>query len=1066
MTGLPLIRRKLMPPRLPPHMVTRRALHAALLTGLEHGKRLTIVCGGPGYGKSTLAAAYGRELELPLAWYTLEESDTDLGTFLAYMDGALRLAVPSLPRRAVELSRSAASVEAVAQTVVGLLAEDLGEAAEAGGLLVLDDLHAVGNVPAISQAVEHLARYLPDNWQLLLTSREQPALPLGQLRVRQQLVEIGVRELRFNAAELRELLRGLAGLTLSNADCLELLGQTDGWVASVILAAQAVRGASGDARTLLFRELDHPAAMYDYLAQEVFGRQDEALQQFLLETALLPHLDAGLCRDALGLEDAASRLQRLVAGQLLFALSPDEEAPATPAGLAYAYQPTFRRFLLNRLQETRTGAEVKALSARLGDALAGSNPEDALTLLLRGEALERAEAIAISLAEELLAHNQLDRVKASLERFPSDHRLRSAALCFYLGEVHRLWGELDLAASLLTRAADAGMTGGQAWRGRALIHLAAVHVARQDPQAEALLAAGEAACAPADMRARGFAQNLRGALAFGAQELETAVACYEASLACWRQLADPVGQAKALVNLGLCHTRFGRFETALATCLEAVAQSEQAGRVPPPMTYNNMAAIYTYQGRIPEAWAAAQRALELARLLRSRRDQLYAEVALGAAALAQGEVRRAEGHFEAARDGALTMQDRGTAAKALVGLAETALHQGSAGRAQARLDEAAALVALPPEDPRNQDAAITQVAVWLEAGELDRAGSLLASLMQVCEALGYRFRQTQLAFWQARLLQRRGERADEAWELAHRLAEAGGFKALGEAEGAHRTSAHAATRVVPAAPVVTPTLQPAIRIDTLGGLRVVVGGREVGVREWRGYKTKLILAYLLAHPEGVTKEALTDLLYGEMDTTRTAILVLLSRLRHALEPDLGKGAPSRFVQFVDGRYLFNFALPYTLDTEELAYHMRQGGDERQPLDDRLRHWRQAIALHGGPYMADMTAESPWLTIERERHHRLLQEAHTSLIRACLGRDDMLGALDAAESNLAFDACSEQAHQVKMRVLARLGQRDQALRHFQIMKQVLQRELGLAPSAASESLHQAIARGAEPVGPEL
>jgi ATP/maltotriose-dependent transcriptional regulator MalT len=91
------------------------------------------------------------------------------------------------------------------------------------------------------------------------------------MRVRQQLVEVGVRELRFTAPELRELLQRLSGVTLTDAEALELLGQTDGWVASVILAAQAAMGGAGDPKTLLLRELDHPAALYDYLAQEVFS---------------------------------------------------------------------------------------------------------------------------------------------------------------------------------------------------------------------------------------------------------------------------------------------------------------------------------------------------------------------------------------------------------------------------------------------------------------------------------------------------------------------------------------------------------------------------------------------------------------------------------------------------------------------------------------------------------------------------------------------------------------------------------------------------------------------------
>lgn len=1070
MTGLPLIHRKLTPPRLPAHLVTRRALHASLQAGLEPGKLLTLVCGGPGYGKSTLAAAYGRELALPLAWYSLEESDGDLGTFLAYLDGALRRVIPALPRRGADLARSAPSVEGVSQTVVGLIAEDLAETGEGGGLLVLDDLHAVAGVPAIVQAVEHLARYLPDDWQLLVTSRELPAaLPLGQLRVRQQLVEIGVRDLRFNASELRELVQGLAGLSLSNADCLDLLGHTDGWAASVILAAQAVQGVSGDARASLFRELDHPAALFDYLAQEVLGRQDEGQQRFLLDTAPLPHLEVEVCREALGLPDAAERIKRLVHAQLVFQVEAGDGPAEAP--IAWAYQPTFRRFLLNRLHETRTSAEVKALCARLGAALGDSQPEEGLALLLRGEATMAAEALAVRVAEQLLAHNQLDRLRAMLERFPAEHRVGSAALCLYLGEIHRLWGEFDEASELFERCGLPEVRDSEAWRGRAAIHLAAVRIGRQDPRAEATLTEGERLCPPHDLRARGFAQNLRGALAFGAQDLASAVACYEASLACHRQLADPVGQARALVNLGLCHTRFGRFEAAIATCLEAVAQSEAAGRVPPPMTFNNLAAIYTYQGRHAEAWGAAERAMELARLLRSRRDQLFAEIALGAIALAQGDGRRAASHFETAREGASHLQDRATTAKAHVALAEVALLQHGPAEAQFQLDAAVSLTGYPLEDPRAQDTAIAQVAVWLAAGEPDRATPLLGSLQVACAELGYRYRGAQLAYYAARLKSLQGlpgEQVEAAWAEADELAEANGFDHLAAEELARRGPARTKPTGAPTPekPPAGAGVAPVIRIDTLGGLRVRVGEREVQAREWRGFKTKLILAYLLVHPEGVTKEALTDMLYGETDTTRTATLVLISRLRHALEPDLAGGGSSRFIHFVDGRYSFNFALPYVLDAEELDYHLKEGGDGRQDLEIRRHHWRQAIALYGGPYLADLTADAAWLTIERERHHRRIQEAHTALMRACLGDHDLTGALDAAESNLAFDPCCEHAHRVKMHVLAELGQREQALRHYQVMKQVLARELGLTPSAASESLSQAIARGAAPVLPEL
>src|SRR5690242_14251515 len=82
MNALPLIRRKLVAARIPDPYIHRQKLLTALSLGLEPSRRLTLVCGGPGYGKSTLVAAYLGELDVPACWYGLEDADADLTTFL------------------------------------------------------------------------------------------------------------------------------------------------------------------------------------------------------------------------------------------------------------------------------------------------------------------------------------------------------------------------------------------------------------------------------------------------------------------------------------------------------------------------------------------------------------------------------------------------------------------------------------------------------------------------------------------------------------------------------------------------------------------------------------------------------------------------------------------------------------------------------------------------------------------------------------------------------------------------------------------------------------------------
>lgn len=1069
MNPIPLIRRKLTPARLPEPYIARHKLTTLLQLGLEPAKRLTVVSGGPGYGKSTLVAAYLQELDVPACWYGLEDSDADLATFLTYMVGALKQKFPGMSDRPMDLIRSAPVLDGVMQTLVGLLAEEMAEVAEDGAVLVLDDYHAVCQVPSILKATEFLVQYLPDNWQLILTSRETPQLPLPQMRVRQQLVEVGVRELRFTASELRDLLQRLSGVVLTDAEALELLGHTDGWVASVILAAQAALGGAGDPKELLLRELDHPAALYDYLAQEVFSRQGPGLQAFLLDTCLLPQVDAATCRDVLGLDDAAERIRMLIQGNLLLPEGADAKE-------GYAYHPAFQRFLQSRLEETRSASEVAEVGRKVGAHLAATRPEEGLLLLLRAGDLDAASGVVAAMADDLLANNQLERLRGAIDRFPTEYQQRHVQLAFYMGEVHRLWGAFDQALGWFQRAAEQSRVPGE--KGRSLVHQAAIWLGRGDTRGETLLAEGEALLGADDLVGRGFAHNLRGAAALSTNQSQAAMASYEASLACYRQLEDPVGQAKVLNNLGLCYARFGHFETAIATYREAVTQSERAGRYPHPMILNNMASMHLYQGQYQEAWQAAARALDLAKLLSSKRDAFYAHLILGAINAGLNDLRRAEEHYEACRDGALSVQDKLMGAKALAGLAELALLEGQPLRAKALLQQGVELTGLPLDDPRLGDLAIVMGLVALEAGELETAEAVLSRLASEFETLGFRYRQAQVAFYLARLATRRGDarRAKAAWDAASALADAHGFAYLRGQEERHNVVT-AITETVPQAVAAAPEpngpakpdsqasapergVAPVIAIQCFGDLQVQVDGQPIPNRQWRGFKTKLILAHLLAHPEGVTKEQLTDLLYGELDTTRTAILVLLSRLRYALEPDLDKQTPSRFIQFLDGRYTFNFAVPYTLDTQEFHYHLKRGADTALELAERRRHWHQALAIYQGMYLAELAADCPWLTVEQERYRRMAQDVHTAVLKSYLAEGADALALDAAEANLAFDACSEFAHQVKMSCLARLGQRESALRHYTIMKQAFERELGSPPSHASQTLYRQISEGRE------
>ncbi len=108
-------------------------------------------------------------------------------------------------------------------------------------VLVLDDYHVI-DAQAIDQALTFLLEHLPPQMHLVITTREDPQLPLARLRARGQLTELRAADLRFTPAEAAEFLNQVMGLDLSAEDVAALEDRTEGWIAGLQLAALSMRG--------------------------------------------------------------------------------------------------------------------------------------------------------------------------------------------------------------------------------------------------------------------------------------------------------------------------------------------------------------------------------------------------------------------------------------------------------------------------------------------------------------------------------------------------------------------------------------------------------------------------------------------------------------------------------------------------------------------------------------------------------------------------------------------------------------------------------------------------------
>lgn len=286
----PILTTRLFIPPLRPEVVLRPRLLELLDEGLR--SKLVIVSASAGFGKTTIVSQWLAETGLPAAWISLDSGDSDLPRFLDYFVAALQKFSPTLGQQGADAT---ASVPAPLETTLTAIINDIALIKD-DFVLVLDDYHEVDS-KAVDEALGFLLDHLPPQMHLVLTTREDPQLPLARLRAGGQLVELRDGDLRFTLEETTSFLNDAMELELSTSDLASLEARTEGWIAGLQLAALSLRGR--DDRTDFVRAFTGDNRyIVDYLIEEVLDRQTEEVRGFLLRTSLLERLSAPLC-DAL-----------------------------------------------------------------------------------------------------------------------------------------------------------------------------------------------------------------------------------------------------------------------------------------------------------------------------------------------------------------------------------------------------------------------------------------------------------------------------------------------------------------------------------------------------------------------------------------------------------------------------------------------------------------------------------------------------------------------------------------------------------------------------------------------
>lgn len=1067
-----VIKTKIMIPRRRNEVLSRPRLLSILQNILD--VKLLILAAPAGYGKTSLLVDYTHHTSLPICWFSLDPLDCDPQRFIAHFISALAVKFPGFGKQAfaalAELSQDHINFDPVIAAIVNDAYENITE----HFVFVLEDYHLVRDSKQIEPFINRIIQEMAENCHFIVSSRVLLTLPdLSLLVARNQVAGLSFEELAFLPEEVKQLIETSFHQKISDAYALELVNQTEGWITGLLLSTQISPKGSED-RVRLAKVSG--IGVYEYLAQQVFDRQPEEVQRFLLRTSLLEEFDAPLCETVIGQSLELGhypwheKLSQVLRDNL-FALSVGDKT------LFIRYHHLFRDFLQNRMR-LQNPNETEKIEKALAQYYSEQHQwERAFEILNRiGEEKAIYELIYAS-APSLINSGKLITLSHWFESL-TDEKLKDAPeLLSIQATIALVRGKVQESLELLDRAvAGLRAPGKEIDFSRSLNRRSIVHNHLGDYSAS--LRDAEEAIAITEGRSgfeaiRAEAYRMRGLSLFQKGDLLGSLDSLNSS----RYLFESFGQkediAGVLMEMGLAQRRLGNFDGAEKAYQDALKQWQFSGNsLWQANVLNNLGFLQNLRGQYEQAALFYERSLQHARLVVYPRGEGFVLISLGDLYRDLGSFDEARQAYQMAADIAKELNERGMdfylalssamlkasegksddALECLEEVKEKALTDGSTYEMNLyRMEKS--LLLLKQGSTYGIEKEISFLKETFESQneipEAFRANFLLvifylidSNWMQAKSALE-KITSSKLSESAKNILIQTGKEFKLIFQNAvqHMI----GFPPIAdivELIKEYEQKVPEIRKNIKRQNTVIQFTNYQISIRAFGRMQVKVGDHVVNTSDWKSQTSRDLFFYLLAHPGGVTKEEIGDVFWPESSTEELKIRFknAIYRLRRAVGNDS--------VTYTEDTYEFNHSIDYDYDVERFSRELAQARSASE-IDDQIKHYRAAAAAYQGAYLPKMGQN--WVFSQRELYQQQFIEASLNLANLLLKQEHHSSTLLFTKRVLEQDSCNEAAYRINMLTFSALGDRTSVKRTFDTCKETLFSELGVEPSDTTVNL---------------
>ncbi len=245
-----------------------------------------------------------------------------------------------------------------------------------------------------------------------------------------------------------------------------------------------------------------------------------------------------------------------------------------------------------------------------------------------------------------------------------------------------------------------------------------------------------------------------------------------------------------------------------------------------------------------------------------------------------------------------------------------------------------------------------------------------------------------------------------------------------------------------------------LEVRCLGRFEVRSAWKQV--ERWQSVKAKSVFQYLMTRPrEPVIKDVLMETLWPDCEPQAASnnLKVAMHGLRHALSRLFQEKESFPYVLFQQGSYLMSPEIDLWVDIEEFEQHWVAGRrlEKEGKLTEAMREYELGEELYRGDYLENELYEE-WTLLHREA----LKDTYITILGKLADHSmemaDYESCIIYCQKILTKDPCREDAYRRLMRCYSRLGQRNRALRWYEICRRTIQAELDTTPDRETTALH--------------